>query len=346
MTEIGCACRVWLVSFSIALLGAIAPTAPAEGADRPWTDLADNARWSLDLATRRTEALDGPGWSGNYAVGLDLQKVLSGGGRDLGVIVFQPYFVRLINVDQPSLTFDDPSEWELTWRIANANFHVLERGRLNLRFGHFELPFGLEQNIDTNGTLRQLTFAERGIKVDWGVTANGIVNQLEYELALSRGSGNDFEAIGDPYVVAGRVGSSTRRNVIVGASFLAGDVLTTNGTADRRRLGLDLAMYRDNWEWLIELSSGEDDGQDRHLVFSDVAWRSPLETVLVYLQSRYSRGERLEGDVDARSAALGCAVTLRRRWSVSAEFRRTVTDDPLQRDDVTATVQIRFRTAG
>ncbi len=308
-----------------------------------WRMLAENARGSIDIATRRTESLTDDGWSGLHVFGIDLQTVLSGNGGDIGVITLQPYFARLVNVDQPNATFEDPGSWELTWRISNINFKVLDRGRLNVRLGHFELPFGLEQNLDTNGTLRQFTFRERGIKVDWGVTANGQVGGAEYEIAASLGSGNDIEQRSGSSLVSGRIGTSSRGNFIVGASFMSGDVQTAAGAISRDRLAIDLALYRNNWEFLLEASTGSDDDADRDAIFADIAWQSPRETFLSYLQLHHYTTDGPQGGTTERSVAVGSKLTLRRFTLLSAELRRSFIDASNDSASTSLTLQLRHR---
>ena len=59
---------------------------------------------------------------------------------------------------------DGPNDWEF--------WHVSGDGRFNIKMGHFEMPYGIEHTINSNGTLRQFS-TNLGTKVDWGVTFNG-----------------------------------------------------------------------------------------------------------------------------------------------------------------------------
>ena len=341
--KLACAVRPVAGIAGAALVTASTLSAPSAAAN-PLDDLTTNARWSLDFATVRSEQIGGDGWSGRHAVGFDYRTVLGGPGGDAAVIVFQPYLLRLVNARQPNLTVEDPDEWELTWRIANVNLKVLDRGRLNIRIGHFEVPYGIEQNLDTNGTLRQFTFADQGIKVDWGVTANGTIAGFEYETAYSLGAGNDVEQRDGSGLVTGRIGTSSQRNLVAGFSFMEGHILTASGSTERRRIGIDLAWYRNNWETLAEISVGENDDRSIANTLVDIGWRTPLEDWLVYTQWRTSRLNADSGSERRQQYTLGVRWQRTRRFLVSAEARR---DAPSGAADVdTLTVQARYRTGG
>jgi hypothetical protein len=306
-------------------------------------DHFDNLRWTVDLSARGSYMTDTDEWSGQYVLGLDLHKVFTGPSGDIGTLVFQPYLVRLDNNSYPPYFFDDGDDWELVWRIANFNYTALARGRFNIRVGHFEVPFGLEQNIDTNGTLRQYTFRDRGIKADWGASVNGVLTSTEYEIAVSRGSGNDIRSTGDPYILSGRVGSRSDRNLIAGLSFLHGEILGSAGTTERTRVGLDVAWYRGLLEMLFEISAGEDDGTDTFNGLAELSLRNPMETLHGWLQLRHYQADTTSGWDIANSATLGLAWEPDRNWSLSSQWIEPV-DQLTGRDEGSKfQLQIRYR---
>jgi hypothetical protein len=99
---------------------------------------------------------------------------------------------------------------------------------LNVRVGHFYVPFGIQPWIDTHGTLLQSPAMEfSGLDRDWGVAIEGQNDKLEYQVGLSRGSGMDYFQRDGNFVLAGKV--STPRigehlNDWLGISFLLGRV--------------------------------------------------------------------------------------------------------------------------
>ncbi len=99
---------------------------------------------------------------------------------------------------------------------------------LNVRIGHFYVPYGIQPWIDTHGTLLQSPAMEFiGLDRDWGVAIEGQNDLLEYQLALTRGSGMDYFERGNNFALAGKL--STPRigqhiNDWLGISFLIGRI--------------------------------------------------------------------------------------------------------------------------
>ena len=320
-----------ILALFCALLTLVRPLPAAAETDR-WNS---NLRWALDLATRRTEPLNEQRGSWFHAVGLDVHKVFDNGQRDIATLVLQPYLVRLDNVTNPPFFFDDGDDWELTWRIVNLNFNATNNGGLNVRVGHFEIPFGLEQNIDTNGTLRQYTFSDRAIKVDWGATINGNLPKFDYEVALSRGSGNDYRTEDDPYILSGRIGTPAHRNFIVGLSWMYGDVYNGVDAIPRRRIGIDAAFYINSWEVLAEISGGENDGASTAHVLTEVSWRNPMETLHLWSQLRHSARDMRGAWRDATRITAGCTYSPTPRYSLEVAVHH----------DAETFSRVRFRTS-
>ena len=240
-----------------------------------------------------------------------------------GILVpwfFQPYLIRLDNVRNPPFYFDDGDDWEIEWRNTNFNFTGLSQGRFNIRLGHFEIPFGLEQNIDTNGTVRQYSYSDREIKSDWGVSLNGVLEHLEYELALSRGSGNKYSSRHDPYLLSARLGTPTTANLVLGLSGFYGEILGGAGTTKHKMLGADLAYYFYQWEFLFELAGGKVENSKTVKFLAEASWRSPMEILHLYTQFRNSH-IKLDSDWTSTSRiSLGIKYDFNTKTSLSAEI--------------------------
>ncbi|SFG84609.1 Phosphate-selective porin O and P [Neptunomonas qingdaonensis] len=301
----------------------------------------ENTRWAVDLSTRFSRDLRQNHQSSQQVVGFDLHKVFTGEQGDFATLVFQPYWVRLHDVKNPGFYFDGGDDAELTWRIANINYTGLSHGSFNLRVGHFEVPFGLEQNIDTNGTLRQYSFRDRGIKADWGVSVNGVLSEFDYEIALTRGSGNNISERDDPYVFAGRLGTPSTGNMIVGFSWFDGKVLAANGAVERQRLAIDMAYYYRQWETLLEVSAGNNAGANRSNVLAELSWRNPMETFHSYSQFRYVREEGNNHWLDKSSVTLGLEWKVNRFVDVSTQWFKEL--DVLQEQKTASIVAVQLR---
>ncbi len=302
-----------------------------------------NLRSAIDISTRRNEDLKSSHWSSQHVLGFDIHKVFTGPHGDIGTLVLQPYFVRINNVEMPPFYFDDGDDWELNWRIANFNYTQLANRKLNIRIGHFEIPFGLEQNIPTNGTLREYTYYDRGIKEDWGVSLNGILPNMEYELAVTRGSGNYYKDRDNPYVLSGRVGSPVHENIIYGISYFYGDVLGEDGTTKRKRLAIDMATYVNSFEFLFELSGGEDEDDEVFHSLGEISWRNLNESLHIYTQL-ISDGRKINSSwQDSVTTRLGFQWILNPQVYISAAWHKDMDVFENEQKTSEAIIQLRVR---
>lgn len=334
---------VAIAALTIAFLGHSGTLDAKPTSGRDTTGISEwqtNLRWALDFSSRGV--FNTPDSFTQNIVGFDLHKVFSTADKDIGTLIFQPYIVNFSGSDsQPH--FFDGRDTELTWRIANFNYRATPRGGFNIRLGHFELPFGLEQNIDTNGTLRQYSFTERGIKADWGISANGVLPQWDYELSLCRGSGNDISDRDNTYIFAGRVGSSANKNLVMGFSFFKGRVSQSIGSINRQRLGLDLALYHNHWELLAELSGGEDGDDERVQLLLEASWRNNTEVLHLYTQFNQRRVEFANRRDVGSTLSLGADITVLRDLSISGQWSKPVNRLSQQGNSSNFILQLRYR---
>jgi hypothetical protein len=104
---------------------------------------------------------------------------------------------------------------------------------LNVRVGHFYVPYGIQPWIDTHGTLLQSPIMDFvGMDRDWGVALEGQNEILEYQAGLTRGSGMEYFQRNNNYALAGKL--STPRigehlNDWLGISFLVGRIFDPTG---------------------------------------------------------------------------------------------------------------------
>jgi hypothetical protein len=260
-------------------------------------------------------------------LGLDLHKVFSGAEGDIGTLTLQGYLMRIDNMADHPPFLEDEDDWGFEYRIFNFNYTALLPGIMNVRVGHFEIPFGLEQVINTNGTLRDYDHGRNlGLKADWGATLNGDLPLFEYEVGLSRGSGNDWEAHGNPYVFAGRIGTPREHALVVGLSGFQGDVVDESRparTVRRKRAGFDVQAYWHRLGLMADASTGADDGREVRNLLLELDYSSPDDAWMLYTQLRRLTLERIAGTRDdASSVSLGTAFDLGRHWSISAQWTR------------------------
>ena len=102
------------------------------------------------------------------------------------------------------------TQWEYETHNAYAEFYNLlgAPGRFNLRAGRFYVPFGLNSQTDTHGTLLQLSNDRVfGADRDWQLTAYGNATpHLDYLTGYVLGSGPGQKLDGQAGMAVGRIG--------------------------------------------------------------------------------------------------------------------------------------------
>lgn len=318
---------------------------PQDSASRTGlSSFKDNLRWKIDQSFRAGMDRDGD-ISTFLFFGLDLYSVITSQTRDLVTILFQPYVHRVDNF-MPNALYDREDDWELVWRFVSANLHLTCDGSFNVQVGHYEIPFGLEYEVDTNGTLYNYTHPQNfKLKADWGVNVNGSTEAINYNLSASRGSGNEYRSDGDPGVLAGRIGSNFEMQNRYGVSFFDGDVRTPNGIYNIQRVGLDATWTLGAYEACAELSAGEDQEDiDVTRFIGELNWRNGNETVFSWLQLLATDYDGPAGESDTLDARLGTRYRFARDADLSLQFDQVL--DPQEEGGTRAGslfVQIRFK---
>ncbi len=152
----------------------------------------------------------------------------------------------------------------------NRGRHV---GRFNFRAGRFYVPFGLNLQTDTHGTILQLSNeANFGFERDWYAGFWGSLNaDLNYDAYALAGSGYDLKFKGQRGLGAGRLSLANKysadNGLEGGLSALGGERLTAEGAVVvTRRAGLDARLRRPVPRGLLtgsaEISGGRDGTAD------------------------------------------------------------------------------------
>jgi hypothetical protein len=221
-------------------------------------NFTENLRWSVDASARlnQNEALDNS--SSIYALGLDTHKVFTSTSGDIGYGVGQLYFTKLSNYIPVPFLFTSKDDSEFIIREAHLNYTAGSNWIPNIRVGHFTLPFGLEESIDTNGRLLDYYHGKNlGTKLDWGLGLNKVVSQVEYSVSYTLGGKDKAKSVDGSYAISGRIGSLSHLNLVVGLSFFDGKI----DNIARKRLAFDWQYYWRTWGLLGELALGEDNNQ-------------------------------------------------------------------------------------
>jgi hypothetical protein len=190
-------------------------------------------------------------------------------------------------------------------------------GRFNVRAGRFYVPFGLNLQTDTHGTVLQLSNDRNfGFERDWYSGFWGVLNKhLNYDVYYLVGSGYDLKYKGQSGLGAMRLSLSNRYSSEYGLeggfSVLAGERLSSM-SADRQSAAT--------------MAGGAAPG--------------PVETARVGLDGRYRRAvptglvtftSELSGGNDASDGVFTQLqqaeyMPSSRRWGVATQFRRFTQD--------------------
>jgi hypothetical protein len=183
--------------------------APAPAPQQSWFSrfIHDNLGFREELMSEFTTAADGSNAS-RQSVGFDVLKKFSTDTATIASFDFQGRFVRrdgynpvpndMEGATRPGWAFEYHNFYLDLYNVANPVLGDRARsrnvGRFNFRAGHFYVPFGLNLQTDTHGTLLQLSNGDNfGFDRDWYVGFWGAINRhLNYDAYYMAGSGYDL----------------------------------------------------------------------------------------------------------------------------------------------------------
>jgi len=335
---------LWVCVVVLFTVGVRSQAGPAGRINPVQRWLGGNTRFALDMSYRGTL----PSTTGKAttvgAVGFDLHHVFSGETRDFGTLVAQGYLLRHDGAKMRPGFIEHEDDWDWTWRILSFNLTALSQGEFNIEAGHLELPFGLEQIFDTNGTIRDFRLGQNlGVKADWGAGINGVLRDVDYRVTVTRGSGVEYHRTGDPYAICGRVATPSSNRFSVGLSGFGGKVGMPGAQVDRTRAAVDAKYDVNAFTYLGELSSGEDDGDDRTQLLLEIDWSNFDETLLIYLQD-ISLWNEIGATTDTYNR-LGVGFRYRPdiNWDFSAEVRQDIEQFDGAERVFAVVAQVRYR---
>lgn len=237
--------------------------AAADGGAATWW--SDNFGFRKELLSQFATSDHGPAAS-RQSAGFELLKKFSTEIRTLGSLNFQG---RLVRRDRAVPVINDMEGmrregWFFEYHNAYADLY---HDPLNIRVGRFYVPFGLNVQTDTHGTLLQLSNERNfGFERDWHAGLWGALNEdFSYDAHYLAGSGYDLKYRGQSGLGVARLSLGNKHSfehgVEGGLSLMAGERLAT-GPVETQRAGLD-GRYRQPvptglLTWTSELSAGRD----------------------------------------------------------------------------------------
>jgi len=180
----------------------------------------------------------------------------------------------------------------------------------------------------------------------WGVSFNGENKDVEYEVGLTRGSGNFYRRRDDPYVISGRIGTSRNKSVALGLSALHGEILnfdSLGGTTRRSRLGVDLTVASEKFVYLSELSAGVENDEPVFTGLFEIDAYNKDETLLIYNQFVVRGIEQgSDWDFEVRDS-IGVRWTPDTNWALSTQLTHFFDVLGSARRGTSLQVQARYR---
>jgi len=307
-----------------------------------YAEFHDNLRWSLDASARLNINKKSDRTSRIYALGLDTHKVFSTSDGDFGYMVGQLYFTKLSDHQPVPWMFGDKDDSEFIVREAHINYTAGPDWLPNFRLGHFTMPFGLEESIDTNGRLLDYHHNKNlGTKLDWGLGINNVINHIEYNFSYTLGGKDKVESINDSYALTGRIGSLSYQDFIIGFSIYQSEI----DQIKRRRIALDWQYYWGTWGILSETALGEDKKQNNWVKekyqLIELNKTAINEQLKIYGQFIFTN--RDDQTKDEKLINIGLSYQINTQLEVSLASRNQLVNAKSEKKEHLIRAQIRYR---
>lgn len=256
------------------------------------------------------------------SIGFEVYKKFSGEYGDWGEgdLQFRMQYSPLKTMIVTPLHSDFPSIGQPV--IHNAFFIFKgNQGKNNIKIGHFDVPFGLEPELDTHPTLLQTLHQHNfGYVKDWGISMGGQLDKIDYEIALTTGSGNDFILGRDNYLVSGRIANPTYNQFRWGISGAVGNTLREGESVSLWRGGFDVQYYYAQWTFKGEVYGGETGGHPSYGALGEIDYTFPGQKLELELQFQDSTENIDLSDSHNTALILGLTYKLSQSWSFRTAY--------------------------
>lgn len=229
---------------------------------------------------------------------------------------FNPVLNDMEGQRRPGWAFEYHNAYLDLYNVLNPLLSDKQRsdtvGRFNLRAGRFYVPFGLNLQTDTHGTVLQLSNDRNfGFERDWYTGFWGAINpDVNYDVYYLAGSGYDLKFKGQSGLGAIRLSLANKYSFEYGLegglSILGGERLSPEAIKRSQNLAMDIASAN---------------RVDTKRVGLDGRYRLAVPTGLLTFTSELSGGRDVSNVVFTQ---LHQAEYLRasRQWGVAAQYRR------------------------
>ena len=291
--------------------------------------------WAENLLFRKEIYLLGAAGRDNFeetdriysrlSAGFEIQKRFSTATKTVASVNYQG---RMVYRDHALATAADAmgmdaERWTYETHNAYAEFYNVlgAPGRFSLRAGRYYLPFGLNAQTDTHGTILQLSNDRLfGADRDWQVTAYGSASEhLDYLVGYVFGAGPDQKLDGQAGMAVGRLGLNSdslyARGLEAGVSGALGERVDPHADMDGPirtwRLGADLRQRIDTdlgpFTLTGEAAAGEDEEATVWSGLAQADWLLPSRrwgaAAQYFYFEREPVGDGHGGGIDERASA-------------------------------------------
>ena len=249
--------------------GVVESSAAARPSRETWARafFRENFGFRKELMSQVAASQDAPA-SSRQSLGFEVLKKFSTETATIASVNFQG---RVVRRDRFTPVQNDMEGMRRRgWAFEHHNAYLdLYGGRVNFRAGRFYVPFGLNLQTDTHGTLLQLSNERNfGFERDWYSGFWGeLSDDLHFDAAYLAGSGYDLKSRGQSGLASGRLGLAGKyaaeRGLEGGLSALGSERLSEDGAVvATRRAGLDGRWRRAAPAGLLTLTSEVTGGRD------------------------------------------------------------------------------------
>ena len=219
---------IWIFLFSLYSVSGAVESNPK---DNPKTGYKGKPVLTKEVISGVNMEIKGtqPGFS--EIVGFQVLKNFSDRYGDWGKLVCQfrlEYHLNTrVHMDRmrvPFLPSNENQVWQMDFHDVYFSYGGKFKGKFMVRAGRFNVPFGLEENVNTHTTLVQLmSMRNVGFKKDLGLSFKGKLTRMDYDIAITTG-GNPVPLQSGNYLISARIGTPADQNLTLGLSGMYGKV--------------------------------------------------------------------------------------------------------------------------
>ena len=298
---------------------------PSEGTDtiEEKTAPEDNALIYGEFYFLQTVSTGEDNFNTLDSIGFEAYKKFAGETGDWGEgdIQFRMTYSPLKNMIVTPMPANFPAIGQPILHNAFINLKG-NMGRSNVKIGHFDVPFGVEPDIDTHPTLLQsLHMYNFGYVKDWGISLNGQLEDVDYEAGVFTGTGTDFVLDRGAWLVSGRITNPTENDFRWGVSAAGGRTLREDGMIySMWRAGFDTEYFYSQWTFKGEVYGGQTEGNPSYGVWGEADYMFPGQNLELELQFQHSSINTNMEDSDTTALIAGLTYRLSESWSFRTAY--------------------------